>query len=250
MESTMKRLLLLFLTALALTASSPLSARAEETPTYSRVLDEETILYMDAALSVPWFTLPYSYYVRVISVGTTSVKVEYKCDSPLRPSVKGYVALSSLNLTDEIPSAPYPNVSFTVRETCLLYKDVAFTYTETVTENSTVDFYGVTVRPSGEKFLFGYVTVRSGDRYVGYLPVSAVSSFVVPRLPVEQKKESAVESLPEKTEKANDLLGDNLQIVIIVAVSVVAISVVYLLFRPSRNAARDEALSDARFDDE
>ena len=240
----------MILLSLAVVWASPFTVHAEEELSYSRVLDEETILYMDASLSVPWFTLPYSYYVRVISVGTTSVKVEYKCDSPLRPSAKGYISLSSLNLTDEKPSAPFPNVSYTIKETCLLYKDVNFTYSETVTENSSIDFYGVLSKPNGETFLYGYVTTRSGDRYVGYLSVSSVSSFVVPRLPVEPPKPTSAEGFSETPATANNLLGDNLQIVIIVAVSVVAISVVYLLFRPSGRRAKDEAFSDSRFDDD
>ena len=249
MKSTMKRFFLILL-SLAVVWASPFTVHAEEELSYSRVLDEETILYMDASLSVPWFTLPYSYYVRVISVGTTSVKVEYKCDSPLRPSAKGYISLSSLNLTDEKPSAPFPNVSYTIKETCLLYKDVNFTYSETVTENSSIDFYGVLSKPNGDTFLYGYVTTRSGDRYVGYLSVSSVSSFVVPRLPVEPPKPTSAENFSETPATANNLLGDNLQIVIIVAVSVVAISVVYLLFRPSGRRAKDEAFSDSRFDDD
>ena len=38
---------------------------------YSRVLGENVILYMDSSMTMPWFTLPYSYYVKVISVSGT-----------------------------------------------------------------------------------------------------------------------------------------------------------------------------------
>lgn len=224
---------------------------AEPGARYSRVLSDNAVLYMDASLTVPWFTLPYSYYVKVLSVSGTSAKVEYKGDNASRPSAKGYVAAEELNFTDEIPSPAYPSLVLTVNQNCMLYKDVDFTIAETVTQNSTIDFYGFLTRKNGEKLIYGYVQTSSGDKYVGYLPLSAVYDFTVPQLPVsEPTSASADDSPPESSSEPDNAVGNNLQILIIVAVSVVAISIVYLLFRPSQSKVKDEVISKSKFYDD
>lgn len=228
-------------------------AAADEEISYTRILSRDVTLYMDANLTKAWFTLPYSYYLKILSVGTNSVKVEYKDGNALRPSVKGYIATSELNLALIEPTAPYPNSSFTVGEGCLLYKDTNFTYAETVTENSVMDFYGTLTRQGGENYVFGFVTTASGDNYMGYILQSALLNFAMPILPVEVVKpeESETETLSEHTEtRADNALGDSLQVIIIVGISVVAISIVYLLFRPQPERAKEEVLTKDVFEDE
>lgn len=225
---------------------------AESDARYSRILSDNAVLYMDASLTVPWFTLPYSYYVKVLSVSGTSAKVEYKGDNSSRPSAKGYVAADELNFVDEIPSVVYPSLVLTVNQNCMLYKDVDFTIAETVTQNSTIDFYGILTRANGEKLIYGYVQTSSGDKYVGYLPVSAVYDFIVPQLPVSEPTSASASENPssESSSEPNNSVGNNLQILIIVAVSVVAISIVYLLFRPTQSKVKDEVISKSEFYDD
>lgn len=217
---------------------------------YSRILDENVVMYMDSDLASPWFTLPYSYYVRILSVGTKSVKVEYKGESANKPSVKGYIPIEKLNAASDV-SAPYPSVTFSIGASCLMFKDTNFNYAETIAENSVIDFYGTYIGKNGKEYVFGYVSAASGDNYMGYIEISSVINFAVPRLPVEVVKPE-VESESEKTEQPvadGNALGDNLQIIIIVGISVVAISIVYLLFRPVPQRAREEALTDNYKDD-
>lgn len=246
----MKKFALAGVLALLVTVS-PFAARtafAEEVR-YSRIVSEDVVLYMDPGLGVKWFTLPYGYYVKILSISATSIKVEYK-DGTSRPSAKGYIPISDLNVSEETPSAPYPSLTLTVNQTCMLYKDVDFSLTETITPNSTLDFYGIFTRSGGSKYIYGYVSATSGDKYVGYIPYDAVYEFTPPRL--EIASETAVP--PEKTEEiepaanepspAPEGLTNALQIAIIVAVSLVAVSIVYFLFRPSATKAKDEALSD------
>lgn len=239
---------ILALFAVALLFLSPVThATADEKTEYSRILGDSVILYMDANLSKPWFTLPYSYYVKVLSIGTYSVKVEYKSGDALRPSVKGYIEIDKLNLSKSEPTAPYPNSSFTIGENCLLYKDTAFTFAETITENSSIDFYGISVKQNGDSYVYGYVSTASGDNYMGYILQSAILNFAMPILPVEVVKpeESVIQSdsLSEKTDSNQNALGDNLRIIIIVGISVIAISIVYLLFRPSPEKAKEEVIA-------
>ena len=211
---------------------------------YSRVLSEDVVLYMDSDLTRPWFTLPYSYYVKVLSVGVRSVKVEYKGDSAAHPSVKGYIPIENLSYAAE-PAAPYPVVTFEIGASCLLYRDTNFTYFETVAENSAVDFYGVYTGKNGKEYIFGFVSAASGDNYMGFIEKSAIKNFVVPRLIVEEEKpEEVSETVESKESSPKTVNGDGLQIVIVVGISVVAISIVYLLFRPSPKRAGEEAISD------
>lgn len=217
---------------------------------YSRVLGENVILYMDSSMTMPWFTLPYSYYVKVISVSGTAAKVEYRGGGS-KPSAKGYIDVSELNIVEETPPVIFPNLTLTVNQNCMLYKDTEFTIAETVTQNSTADFYGILVRPNGEKFIYSLVTTTSGDKYVGYMSINAVSEFTIPVLKVET--EMPDESLSGESDSGKDnaaKTGNGLQLAIIIAVSAVAISIVYLLFRPSgKGRAKDEAITSNEFDD-
>lgn len=229
-------------------------AAASGATRYSRILSEDVVLYMDSSLAVPWFTLPYSYYVKVISINGSSVKVEYRGDNPSKPSAKGYISTEELNIVGEEPPVLYPSLTLTVNQTCMLYKDVDFTFSETLTQNSTVDFYGTLTRPNGEKYVYGLATTTSGDKYLGYAPVSAVFSFVVPVLKIEEEisEESVSETVPEtNVDSVSRGMSNGVQLAVIIGVSAVAVSIVYLLFRPSgRGRAKDEAIADSRFDDD
>lgn len=234
------------------TGVQPLQATADELK-YSRILSDGVVLYMDAGMTTPWFTLPYSYYVKIISVSGASAKVEYKSDNPSKPSAKGYILSSELNLVDAIPSVAYPSLVLTVNQNCMLYKDTDFTLTETVTQNSTIEFYGIFTRRNGDRYIYGYVNASSGDKYIGYISVGAVYDFTVPELPVEKPTLEPVESTSEKESESvkNDAtFGNNLQILLIVAISVVAVSIVYLLFRPTPVKVKDEVITRSEFDEE
>ena len=86
---------------------------------------------------------------------------------------------------------------------------------------------------------------------MGYMSINAVSEFTIPVLKVET--EMPDESLSGESDSGKDnaaKTGNGLQLAIIIAVSAVAISIVYLLFRPSgKGRAKDEALTSNEFDD-
>ena len=245
----MKKFILLLL-SFTIFCFSPTVAKAE-TPNYSRIMSERVTLYMDSNLTMPWFTLPVGYYLKVLSVNGSSVKVEYKCDQPTKPSVKGYIPLDDFNAVDGIPQTLFPTLTLTVNQNCLLYKDVDFSITETISQNSTIDYYGIIENENGEKFIYGYVSTTFGDKYVGYMSINAVYDFIIPSLKIEEKTESVeISSEDKQSDTATTSLGENLQIVIIIAVSLVAISIVYLLFRPTPTKARDEVITASEFEDE
>ena len=197
--------------------------------------------------------MPKGYYVKVVSVNSSSAKVEYKSDNPSKPSAKGYISTEHLNIVDGQPPVLYPNLTLTVNQNCILFKDVEMSLSETVTQNSTIDYYGMIEKPNGERYIYGLVTTTSGDKYVGYLPFSAVYDFTPPFLAITENNQDATTSelfsqAENQTIKNN--LGNTLQLVIIIAVSIIAISVVYLLFKPSPTKASDEVLTIDDFYDE
>ena len=59
----------------------------------------------------------------------------------------------------------------------------------------------------------------------------------------------AKENFNSQNHATNDL-GNSLQLVVIIAVSLVSISIVYVLFRPSKPKAQDEVISLNEFEDE
>lgn len=248
----MKKLVALTV-ALFISACTPtVVARAESSTKYSRITSESVVLYIDAGLTIPWFTLPYSYYVKVLSVSGSAAKVEYKGESATRPSAKGYISTEYLDITEGVPSVISPSLVLTVNQNCLSYKDVDLTIAETVTQNSTLDFYGFYTRSDGEKFVYGYLSTSYGDKFVGYIPESAVYAFSVPSLPMDAPVSAPSEDVESSSqeEQTNRVFGGGLQIIIVVAVSVVAVSIVYLLFRPSPDKVKNEIVSDCDFDDE
>jgi len=157
-----------------------------------------------------------------------------------------------MNLVNELPSSPYPNLTLTVNRTTLLYLDVDFSITETVTQNSTVDYYGTITRNNGSRYIYGFISASSGDKYVGYLPVDAVNDFIPPRQEFKPAADTTVkdDTKGDSAEKADNALGNNLQILLIVAISVVAASIVYFLFRPSTQKVKDEVITRSEIDDE
>lgn len=245
----MKKFILLLIAVF--TVGLPKTVAYADNVKYSRVLTDGVTLYIDSSLTVQWFTLPVGYYVKVLSISHSSAKVEYKSDNPSKPSAKGYISTEHLNIVDEIPSTLYPNLILTVNQNCMLFKDVDMTISETVTQSSTVDYYGVLQKTNGESYIYGYVTTSSGDKYVGYLSTSAVFDFIPPSLPIETIAESQ-ESIVEESEATSikNGLGNSLQLIIIIAVSLIAISVVYLLFKPAPTKISDEVLTNDDFYDE
>lgn len=246
----MKKILILLIVAVFLRIPT-FYASAEEIR-YSRIVSEGVYLYMDSSLSIPWFILPVGYSVKVLSVSATSAKVEYKGDSQKKPSAKGYIPIEHLNLLPSTPSPIYPSLILTVNQTCLMYKDLDFTISETVTPTSTVEYYGYTERLDGEKLVYGLICTTSGDKYVGFIPMTAVYDFVIPSLPIEEDEKESESILTESftSPEISNTLGDSLQLVVIIAVSLVAVSIVYVLFHPSDKRVKDEVITSVELEDE
>ncbi|MBQ7373332.1 MAG: hypothetical protein IJW64_02065 [Clostridia bacterium] len=237
--------------ALLLAISVPQISASAEDVRYSQITDEGVYLYIDSTLTLKWFELPVGYFVKVISISHSSAKVEYKSNDPTIPSAKGYVSTEDLFVVDYTPQVLFPSVTFTVNQNCLLYTDTDLTLSQTLTQGSTVDYYGIIEKNDGKTYVYGFVNTLSGDEYVGYVLSSCISNFEIPFLPIEKEEEiidSSSETVSESVEENG--FGNALQLVVIIAVSIVAISIVYLLFKPSQKKAKDEVVTDSEWDDE
>jgi hypothetical protein len=208
------------------------------------------MLYIDSTLTIKWFELPVGYFVKVLSISHSSAKVEYKCDDRNLPSAKGYISTEHLNIVSEIPQVIFPSATFKVNQNCLLYTNTDLSIYETITQGSVLDYYGIIEKSDGKTYAYGFVKTLSGDEYVGYLLSSCLSDFKIPNLPIE-KEEDEIQSSSDITSETNEpaSYGNALQLVIIIAVSIVAISIVYLLFKPTPSKAKDEVATESEWDD-
>ena len=241
---------ILFVALLLTISYSPVTANAEEIR-YSQIATEGVILYIDSTLTIKWFELPVGYCVKVLSISHSSAKVEYKSDDKNLPSAKGYVSTEHLNIVSEIPQVTFPSSTFRVNQNCLLYTDTDLSLSETITQGSVLNYYGIIEKGEGKTYVYGFVTTLSGDEYVGYILSSCLTDFKIPILPIEKEEDESQSSSEFTSETSQtESFGNTLQLVVIIAVSIVSISIVYLLFKPSPSKAKDEVKSESDWDDE
>ncbi len=92
-------------------------AVAETTSSYACVLGDETYFYSDKTERKGLFTLPKSYFVKVLEVATDYCKVEYGENAADSQTLTGYCKTAELTFVDYTPTKPY------------LYKTFEVTYT-------------------------------------------------------------------------------------------------------------------------
>ncbi len=199
---------------------------------FAQIITDNAVLYGDSALSIPLFVLPYSYFVKVISTYGDYSLIEYM-DGEEVPFIRGYVRICDLSPVQERPQTLFPFVKETINENCLAYKSSSFDKPYSITEGSSFFYYGTLDREEGNTFFFGYLISPYGDKELYYIPSSAINGPSIPTLaiitaPVEETTGA------EETDDRNNNLWTTLQTVLIVAISVVAVCIVYLLFKPSK----------------
>lgn len=225
-------------------SSAIVSAKNESTstPNYSRVLDENTVFYADPGCTIAKFVLPYGYFVKVLSVAEDSVAVRYMDGSSDIPERDGFI-LTKCYYPCEYTSgdSPYPDCKLKLIADEVLFSDSKATAPKTVlSAESECRFYGYCA-VNGEQY---YCVYANG--YIGYVRAKAFVDAKIPphALPVKS------ESDPDKESPASDADSDGgfsarqttpdargydstIKTVVVIAVSLVALSVVYLLFKPT-----------------
>ena len=208
---------------------------------YSRILDENTVFYADPGCTIAKFVLPYGYFVKVLSVGENSIAVRYMDESANLPARDGFILVKCYYPCDyDCADSPYPNCDFKLSADEVLFADSGATTPKAVlAAGKTCHFYG-NLEINGEQF---YCVYSNG--YIGYVRARAFADAAVPPhpLPIKSQTDSSptdsasapTDELPPKQTTPYATGTDSaLKTVIVLAVSLVALSVVYLLFKPSR----------------
>lgn len=218
-------------------AQNPTSSTS---PGYARILDENTVFYTDPGCTIEKFVLPYGYFVKVMAVGEDSVAVRYMDESPDMPARDGFILTKCYYPCEYTASdSPYPTCKLKLMADEVLFSDSQATIPKTVlTSDKICRFYGYRTI-NGEKF---YCVYANG--YIGYVRAKAFEDSVIPphSLPIKNESDSEDKTLSAgesddfsaKQTTPHAIVTDSaIKTIVIIAVSLVALSVVYLLFRPN-----------------
>lgn len=221
----------------------PLCVKANaESPRYGRILTESVGLYSDRGEDMKFF-IPYSYYVKILSIGEIYTKVSYGYEDSKCPILTGYIRNVDLNLIDYIPTSPYAVITLTVISDGVLFNDSDLSFQKIgVCSGSQVYYYGSAYSQDGEDLC--YVCY---DGYLGYMRTSCFSPFSVKLNPdpIESPDDEESQSANEPARKTPSFFrSDTMQIMIIACISIVAISIVYLLFKPQDTRMKSKANED------
>ncbi len=103
--------------SLSATADEGGSAAVTAPPYYACALSYDVYLYADENLTTALFSIPYTYYVKVLSCNETDVaRVEYGGEHGVE-QVEGYCPLSKLYAVDFTPARPFLNLTLTATYT-------------------------------------------------------------------------------------------------------------------------------------
>lgn len=202
---------------------------------YARVLSSGAYIYSDQALSNKIFEVPYSYYVKIEQNYSQTVKVSYNSPSGNAPVIYGYMSASDLTVTEGVPSSPFAVIKVSSGVSDVLFVDHALkSPLFNVPENEIMYFYGKVT--SGDKTL---CYVYYGNK-LGYIDEKSLNPYVIPTNPDPLPSVDEPPETDKPTTVTPTRLGETLQIVIIVGISVISISIVYFLFRPQKNETHEE----------
>lgn len=238
----MKRffILALFIAVISSIIILPKPKVLAEEGAYMRVLQSDAIIYHDVNLEEPIFEVPLTYYVKVESRLGNSVKVSYGDGSKDCPIIIGYMDICCLTEIDYEPTSPFFIIKVSTDVSDILFNDVELkTPYFNVPKNEVMYYLGEI--NSGDKVLC-YVYY---SKKLGYVDKTCFNPFTITPNPDKVKEETPeTPSIDENTNSDNTAttfqVGENLQLLIIIGISVVSISVVYFLFKPQKNKTGDE----------
>lgn len=201
---------------------------------YYRVLNENTYIYADSLFNEKIFQVPSTYYVKIESLTATHARVSYGYDNFNYPVIMGYMKLEEITPSTTIPTNPFSVIRISTKISDILFNDSNLkTAYFNVPSETFMTYYGSIINDSGNTLCYVYCNNK-----LGYVDINSINSFSVPKNsdPIIDENEEITETPKEEPTKApSSLKGESLQIIIIVGISIVSISVVYALFKPSKN---------------
>lgn len=222
----------LMLTLSASLYSSPMKINASEY-NYARILSEDVELYSDALGQKTLFILPYSYYVKVLTLGLTYSKIAY---APYGEnlSVPYYVKTENLTFVDYTPEAPYPSLQLvTSYTTSLFFDNTTKNVSKSIAEQEKMLFCGELSVGNVELV---YVWCN-GD--FGYVKKNTLLGFTLPLntdviITESESTQSEISSEPLSSDSDSEKNEDIKRVAIVLFTCIGAISIVYFIFVPSK----------------
>lgn len=206
--------------------------------TFYRVLKDDVYIYSDSNLLEPIFCVPKTYYVKAEESINQTVKVSYGEANTQTPVIVGYMNLNDLTPSNTIPNNPYAIIKVSTDTSDILFNDINLKNPYfNVNKNEILYYFGDAI--NGDNVLC-YVYYSNK---LGYIDKSCLNPFsITPNQdPIisEGSTETPPDDIPPDTTQTINI-GENLQIIIIVGISIVSISVVYFLFKPQKFKTTDE----------
>ncbi len=202
---------------------------------YYRVLKENVFIYADANLENPMFKIPYTYYVKAESINGNVVRVVYGNEDNDYPVIVGYMNLKDLTLSSSTPLNPFAVVKISTSAQDVLFCDVdkKKAYFNVPSETFMI-YYGEILDKEANVLFMVYCKNK-----LGYIDKNSINTFSIPLnqdpLPQPENEDTSSPSDSSTAKKPTSELGEHLQIIIIVGISTICISVVYALFKPTKN---------------
>lgn len=212
--------------------------------TYMRVLTYDAYIYSDNNFKSKLFEIPYGYYVKVENVNGNTVRVTYGDNNENYPVIMGYCKKEELTEVTYTPNKPFTVIKVSTSISDVLFNDPNLTKAYfNVPENTFMYYYGEYKAQNGNNICYVYCNNK-----LGYFDQTCLNPFTVPKNPDEieipDNNEDKEQSPQEENKKPSTLPAESLQIIIIVGLSVISISIVYYLFKPSKQKAEKEFFNE------
>ncbi len=245
----MKKFIFTLLCLLSLTCFFNVSEVKASSPTYMRILKNDAYVYQDVNLSSKLFIIPYGYFVIIEKDFGTFVKISY-FESTSSPTIIGYMYKDDLSVYASTPTTPFCNLTVTTKFSDILFNDCekSIPYFNVAT-NSELTYYGELVTKNNEVLIYCYYNSK-----LGYIDKNSLNSYQVP--PAKDSIASLPQPPSQNDKEESEITPDNgfnvekLQIIIIVGISVISISVVYFLFKPTKNKVENQSNSSYEYFEE
>ena len=234
---TLKHLLLFACVLFIIPLTIDIHTAKADGETFARVTKNSIYIYQDSAFLKPMFAIPIGYYVKVEEYTSGTLRVSYGDGD--YPKIYGYMKESEVLIVDYKPSTPYTVIKVSTDITDVLFGDAEMkTPYFNVPENEILYYYGE-IAVSDKVMCFVYYLKK-----LGYVDKTSLNSFSIAnnpdKLTPDKGSTEDYEQPPTQTDNKVNPLGEHLQVIIIVGISIVSISVVYFLFKPSKHKTDEE----------
>ncbi len=243
----MKKLISIIIIATAIFAMSNSSHTALAAQEYAMVVTEDACFYSDASCRYVKFNLPFSYFVKIVSVGSDYSRVIYMDQSTSHPLSEGYVANVDLDFSITLTSSPYPSLTLTAQTDDVLFADTEKSKPLAVISAKTEAVYYGKLTVGGETYLYVY----SGG-FVGYVRESCFGAYELPVHPdakqLEKQEETSTSEAdePQITTATSSAVSIEkpLEAVIFAVIIIAALCLIYIVLRPDKSLKSEHSYFD------